>query len=373
MMTSYFNLLKYAATGQASPSMTYYDRMRASTLMGGVVQTLTGQPPLSFKADGTPLISWSMKGNGSQTGTPTPDNLVMPTFCGVRTLNLAYSRIETANITGDGSIVRTTGYDVAIARVENGVVYTANSYVLAFYTDEPVIGSVSYNNSRIVAIAGKPTTFTAPITGYVALRIEPSEPAMLNTGSTALPYEPFGWAEKITCAGQTTPVYLGQTQTVRKIRKLVLTGEETFGYVNSCFTYTFDGKPAPVQPTKTVIFSNAYEGIEPKYRDQLRNYQCCITRNYNQLAIRDDNYTEIADYQSYLAQQYAAGTPVTIWYVLATEQTTIVNEPLCKIGDYADELSSEDVGVSIPTVKGQNVLTVDTPIQPSEMTITFKG
>ena len=80
-----------------------------------------------------------------------------------------------------------------------------------------------------------------------------------------------------------------------------------------------------------------------------------------------------ADFKSYLAQQYAAGTPVTVWYVLATPETAIVNEPLAKIGDYADELNSEDAGVTIPTANGANVLTVDTDLQPSEMTITYKS
>lgn len=64
---------------------------------------------------------------------------------------------------------------------------------------------------------------------------------------------------------------------------------------------------------------------------------------------------------------------MTVWYVLANEQTGIVNEPPAKIGDYADELSSTDAGVAIPTVKGNNTLTVETDLQPSEMTITYKG
>jgi hypothetical protein len=79
----------------------------------------------------------------------------------------------------------------------------------------------------------------------------------------------------------------------------------------------------------------------------------------------------IDDFKSYLAAQYAAGTPVTVWYVLAEPETAIVNEPLAKIGDYADELSSADAGVTITTTEGQNTLTVDTDLQPSEMTITY--
>jgi hypothetical protein len=78
-------------------------------------------------------------------------------------------------------------------------------------------------------------------------------------------------------------------------------------------------------------------------------------------------------FKDFLAAQYANGTPVVIWYVLATEQTGIVNEPLCKIGDYADELSSADAAVTIPTINGSNTLSVDTTVQPSEMSITYRG
>ena len=46
---------------------------------------------------------------------------------------------------------------------------------------------------------------------------------------------------------------------------------------------------------------------------------------------------------------------------------------LVRVTLIADELHSADAGVTIPTVKGDNTLTVETELQPSEMTITFKG
>ena len=91
--------------------------------------------------------------------------------------------------------------------------------------------------------------------------------------------------------------------------------------------------------------------------------------DFKQVYIRDSSYSTIADFKSYLQQQYAAGTPVTVWYVLATSTTGIVNEPLRKIGTYADEVS----GISIPTTAGANTLSVDTTLQPSEVTAMYKG
>ena len=80
----------------------------------------------------------------------------------------------------------------------------------------------------------------------------------------------------------------------------------------------------------------------------------------------------VAGLKEYLAAQYAAGTPVTVWYVLAKPETAIVNEPIMKIGDYADTVSFAQAGVTIPTVNGENVLDVPTTVPPSEVWIRGK-
>jgi hypothetical protein len=104
---------------------------------------------------------------------------------------------------------------------------------------------------------------------------------MLNSGSTALPYEPFGYKIPITCAGTTVNVYTGDS-----LRK-ALDGSDAVDVLSSTGT---------------------------------------ITRAVD-------------------AEGNALATPTT--------QSVDVPE--------------------IPTAKGQNTLTVDTDLQPSEMTITYKG
>jgi hypothetical protein len=84
-----------------------------------------------------------------------------------------------------------------------------------------------------------------------------------------------------------------------------------------------------------------------------------------------DNFASIDDFKSYLASQYAAGTPVTVWYVLAEPVTAIVNEPLAKIGDYVDELTFTDSQIQIPTAEGTNTLSVDTTLPPSNIEISY--
>lgn len=72
------------------------------------------------------------------------------------------------------------------------------------------------------------------------------------------------------------------------------------------------------------------------------------------------------------------GQPLISWMIKGntvqsstpTPTTDIVNEPLRKIGDYADSIS--DV-ISIPTVRGKNVFDVDTEVKPSEVYIKYKN
>lgn len=87
------------------------------------------------------------------------------------------------------------------------------------------------------------------------------------------------------------------------------------------------------------------------------------------IRINTTRVSTVTDFKAYLSAQYAAGTPVTVWYVLATEETGIVNEPLMKIGEYADTVS----GISIPTIAGANTISVGTTVQPSEVTVNYKG
>jgi hypothetical protein len=318
-------------------------------------------------------ITVGIKGQSSQASTPTPQNPVDVNGYGERTGNLAYGRIDGVNVGSNGTIVRTDVYAVAIGSVESGKVYTINSYVLAFYTDEPTIGSMSYDGSRIVAIKGTPTTFTAPITGYVAFRVESGEQAMLNSDSTALPYEPYGYKIPILLNSQTINKYLGTEQTVRQIKKWVLTGQEDW-VMSASFTGGF--YLASVTPDYMRIESGNLAACthyvtvnQTTSVGNLTDKQLSFSSsNTQRLYIRDINYTTAETFKTYLQQQYSNGTPVTVWYVLSSPATAITNEPLMKIGDYTDSLTT-----SVSCTAGENTLDVQTTVAPSEVTATFEG
>lgn len=179
----------------------------------------------------------------------------------------------------------------------------------------------------------------------------------------------------ISSGGVTTNIYLGSTQTVRQIRKLVLTGEETGWFLSGTNSYGIANFGLP----------NALESF-------VSNNPVCSHFVY-QTTLQNDTKTEgiftnaqlslyirvyAADlpnktaFVNWLKAQYANGTPVTLYYVLATPQTATVNEPLQKIGVYADTISMEQAGVEIPTVTGSNILDVDTTVKPSNIYIEYK-
>ena len=59
-------------------------------------------------------------------------------------------------------------------------------------------------------------------------------------------------------------------------------------------------------------------------------------------------------FKAYLAAQYAAGTPVKVYYAMKTPETKTV-EP-----------------VEIPTLNGTTVIDVDTAVKPESMTIKYR-
>ena len=177
----------------------------------------------------------------------------------------------------------------------------------------------------------------------------------------------------ISSANTTTPIYLGEVETTRKIRKLVLTGSEIWYLYSTGDTHQFYTQDMRLG---SVALSSTYSTIAPygmTANNRKGNYGCYPVSNGDEIAFQmygsKADFPTQAEWKSYLAAQYANGTPVTIWYVLAEPTTGIVNEPLRKIGDYADTVS----GITIPTITGVNTIDVETTLKPSEVSVNYKG
>lgn len=355
--------------------------------------TLTTLPADIYANDTTATVG--LKGNMSQTGTPTPTTPIQPQECGDRTGNLFpldENKLHVGRIENDGTI----DYQIGTITVgTDSVSYQSTMAWRGFYTDfiqvneneqltfSPNISAIiawscdcyDENDSFLGKASAQSTASTRIFTLFtgtkkVRMSVTNSETAytisqpMLVQGSTApSTYIPYGYKIPILSGGTTTNVYLGEVESTRRIKKLVLTGEENW------LVYT--GKVSTFTTSMAMSRDNA--GICSHYTPVMTAEFDVNTgfyvRNSALLIISDTRFTDVSDFKAYLAQQYAAGTPVTIWYVLAEPTTGIVNEPLRKIGDYADEVS----GITIPTTTGANTLSVDTTLQPSEITVNYKG
>lgn len=172
----------------------------------------------------------------------------------------------------------------------------------------------------------------------------------------------------LTVNGVEYPIYLGEVPTARKIKKLVLTGEEnwnkrSYGNTKHTFEYTFGSR---------IIrgLCSHYAGYLSANIDKVDGI---YLSNTTTIIITDLRFTTSADFKAYLATQYAAGTPVTVWYVLAKPETGIVNEPLMKIGDYADTIDSTQSTVQIPTAAGSTTISwAGEGLAPSEVELVYK-
>lgn len=364
--------------------------------------TITTLPAVIYPNDTTATVG--LKGQTVQSSTPSPSSPVMSQGCGERTGNLIRCTNTTSTTGGNAVIKQTAGKSEIIiesrtATDADGSVQfevlaelTAGTYTLSV---DGIINRGARNLDRIFirdkdnnvvvnnVLTGKPQQFTisedvkiTKLSIVFAAAAEYSNQVvrfMLNEGSTALPYEPYGYKLTVSSANTTTPVYLGEVETTRRIKKLVFDGTENWLTASGNF---YLGTVAPDymrgQNINYAVCSHyqSYPQTNAIGNVPDKSISFSYATNTQRLYCVDSTFNgNSTDFKSYLAAQYAAGTPVTVWYVLATPETAVVNEPLMKIGNYTDEVS----GISIPVTTGGDTISVDTTIQPSEVTINYKG
>lgn len=384
--------LEKVIAGIASP-VTHLEQVWAGSPPTPSEHEYTGAVPISFTANGTPLLDYLISGNMVQTGTPTPDTPITPSECGERTGNLwdfgQWLTDRGATYTKDGDSYtfgsQQAMYSTPFYFSQTDIIISISGLIEAVTATNPRVHLLKADGTRAktdalttanskyenVSCAGLIFGWSTPGNIKVSL-------PMLNSGSTALPYEPYGYKLPITSGGTTTPVYLGEVQSTRRIKKLVLTGNETW-YVNVESGNQIYNLRDTIIPNQSPIICNAFESTTwGSMRTKDESISVAWTFAQRTINIRYDAVNletlqdSLSNFKTYLQQQYAAGTPVTIWYVLATTTTGIVNEPLRKIGDYADTLSYEQAGVQIPTLHGNTVIDVLTELKPSEMYIKYQ-
>ena len=333
--------------------------------------------PKQIIGDGTAITAYTIKGNLSQSGTPTPTNPIYPQETGDKTANLwneDYTGISSSATykpiyVGDGEFTLST----TTPKLQG----TAVLFLLA----GNVASGISTDSNGVWY--GQNRTVTA-VNGYITLayraytNLNPVDyQSMLNTGSTALPYEPYGYKIPILSGSTTTPVYLGGVQSTRRIKKLVLTGEEiNVSQGNAPYYFNLPEYGTYINLTSAWWICSHYQSVPNSATwsnyDSLISFSQIGDTDDNKLIklrIRDTSCATLSNFKTYLQQQYANGTPVCVWYVLATPTTTTLNEPIRKIGTYSDSIS----GTGLPTTGAAEQFDVDTTLKPSEVDLTYHG
>lgn len=259
-----------------------------------------------------------------------------------------------ASKTGIAPDMYTALYSKAIAGGTSVAEYTGPVPVTITANGEPLVCSISGNMVQ----TGTPTPENP---------IQPQECGELETtGEHAGQYK-----IPISSANTTTPVYLGEVETTRRIRKLVFNGTESFVSTSSgtskYFRHYLTNYPSPTGVYNVICTHFENKTITTETTDV--GVMTSVPSAGSAIYFRPPNVANmvVSDFKAWLAAQYANGTPVTAWYVIAEPTTGIVNEPLRKIGEYADTVS----GLSIPTVKGSQTFDVETSLKPSEVRIEY--
>lgn len=141
---------------------------------------------------------------------------------------------------------------------------------------------------------------------------------------------------------------------IRRIGYREFNGTETWTYEqltygNNFYTYINDS----LRDTNTPVLSNmlqyyALGELKP-------DYACKISGYSGNLNVRYQDFTNVTDLKTKLAEFYDVGEPMNVCYVLETETPEEVDLP------------------NILLNKGTNIIEVDTDILPSNMEITYKG
>ena len=357
---------------------------------GTETDTITNLPA-QIIGDGQVITSCQISGNTLQDGTPTPEAPVDVVGCGVRTGNLwklssAWANSATdvrdlfqayISLQNDATIVIFNSMNIsAKGRYNLSVRADIDCNTIRFKHNggarDLIIGSFKgdFKANTFYNISFNVNGYNSKEVGGISV-----SDIMLNTGSTHISYEPYGYKLPLTIGGTEYPIYLGQVETTRRIKKYVFTGEEN-GTIYSTSTsrkgIEITGIPGVIGGTSDIAILAICTHYQPNTRTNLyRNTDNGISNAYqsNRIIFYDASYQTVEAFQQFCAQQYANGTPVTVWYVLETPETAVVNEPLMKIGGYADTVTA----TNIPTTGTPENFDVGTTLKPSEVQLTYHG
>lgn len=369
------------------------------------ITEMSGELPLAFVTTGLPLTNYKAYGNAVQAATPSPDNPVEVQAVGDKTANLINANAivkgrlddgvlgyasDTTELIVSGNVIKCTtakawrGFVTDFIPVEQGRYYLYHimnpndisyAYRVDVYDSQKKFVRVTTLSERTITINEGEAFIRISYQLSVAGTFEISN-IMLNAGSTPLPYEPYGYKIPFTTAAEdgtesiTTTVYLDKplysddilSYSEQKVTRgwgvKVFDGTENITRDNSvlanCFAWS-----CPSKKTGSIsVYSSHFLSTSDLPTASERGGKVFASRSntnigFGYVGLEDIIGSTVAEFKSYLAEQYANGTPVKVWYVLQTPETESVELP------------------KLPTLDGVTVIDAATTIKPSKMDIKY--
>lgn len=267
------------------------------------VLEMEGPLPLTFNANGEPLVDYRIYGNTEQTGTPTPENPIMPIGCGEKTENLAFTgwaedfvtraatnRAYITQVDGRTCLCAccTVGYNEYDTKYmfktdfKESTVYTlsfeymrpsnltTSNTIGVYYTDGTIVQLPNYINDddwhkrTFTTASGKTVKSICCYytNGYVYIDINTF---MVVEGSTVpTSYIPYGYKLPILSNSTVTNIYIGDTPLAKDEYVDSNTGK-IYRVVGGTLTPADPPVPLPQIPTSAGTTVIDYDGGEKHF------------------------------------------------------------------------------------------------------------
>ena len=374
----YYSQIADVIREQNGTSNTYKPQQIATVLKDLFYKEVEGVPPISFNGIGENLLDYRIDGAsggvGDRTGNlfdGTWENKFIGTYG-----NIGYStnRVLSSYVT----VIPNQTYSVK----SNMRIRAVHSYNDATHTQALI--------DNVAGLDG--ATFTIPAdSNSIRISLKKANDGdftpddidwfMLNAGSTALPYEPYGYKVPVVVSGKNLLQNTATTQTINGVNVIVnndgsikLSGTSTaitYIDINSNFNSTEfqDCYLNPFYPNNfvssasTVLLRISNTTNRNSIQDFLNNSVIRDNGSNLRLAIRiGQNYTFSNDFIiSPMISKFSDNTYEP--YIEPTITNIYLNTPI----EENESVSLSDTNTNIPTIRGTNVLTVDTTVQPSNV------
>ena len=364
----YYSQIANVIREQNGTNNTYKPQQMVRALKDLFYEEVEGVPPISFNGIGENLLDYRIDGASGGVGDRT-NNLFDEIYTNiVNDWDVKYKSI----FVGEGTFTLSTtcpkqdgGSATNLFFLSGNVSTGANSGTNGVYNNYPV--TVTSLNGYITI-------------GYRAQSYDPRNyQTMLNEGTTALPYEPYGYKVPVVISGKNLFNENSELNVNASVDVTSGAFPNTFG--GNRRTYFFKVKPNTaytfscntigdrlyiceynqfINPANYSISNRLFsDNIICNLGTGMSEYSFTTSSNSKMVGIYYSLNIIPTDIQIEIGNIATDYEP----YHEPTTTNVYLDEPI----EENESISLSDTNVNIPTIRGTNVLTVDTTVQPSNV------